>query len=219
MSGKQLANYVPDYVVFDLETTGLSWQQDDIIEISAVRVKKGKVEDSFTTLVNPGRKIPWQATRVNGITDEMAANAPELSAVFANFLAFVGENVLVGHNIQAFDLKFIYAASERLFGKTVENDYIDTLYMARQCLPQLSHYKLVDLAAYFNISAQGAHRALNDCLMNQKCFEKMGAMTQGRIPECPKCKGALIQRKGRFGAFFGCVNYPSCRYTRNIDAE
>ena len=97
------------------------------------------------------------------------------------------------------------------------NDYIDTLYMARSCLPQLAHHKLTDLASYFQIDAEGAHRALNDCMMNQKCYEAM-AKIQGEmeLEICPRCGGELKKRSGKFGEFFGCSNYTKCRYTKNI---
>ena len=215
--GKRLVKYVPDYVVFDLETTGVEVIKDDIIEISAERVLGGKVADTFSTLVNPGRPIPYYATQVNGITDEMVEDAPDIREALADFLAFAGNAVLVGHNIQSFDLNFVSNAAEGLFGKTVENDYIDTLHMARSCLPELSHHKLVDVASYFHISAEGAHRALNDCIMNQKCYEEMGKLQANQKLElCPRCGGELRKRNGKFGEFFGCSNYPACRYTRNI---
>lgn len=215
--GKRLVKYVPDYVVFDLETTGVDVIKDDIIEISAVKVLGGKVADTFSTLVNPGRPIPYYATQVNGITDEMVEDAPDIREALADFLAFAGDAVLVGHNIQSFDLNFVSNAAEGLFGKTVENDYIDTLHMARSCLPELSHHKLVDVASYFHISAEGAHRALNDCIMNQKCYEELGKLQANQKLElCPRCGGELRKRNGKFGEFFGCSNYPACRYTRNI---
>lgn len=216
-NGKRLAKYVPDYVVFDLETTGVSTMRDAIIEISAVKVKGGIVVDTYSTLVNPGRPIPYAASSVNHITDEMVAGAPDIAAALPQFLAFAGSSVLVGHNIQSFDLQFLNRASEGLYGKKMDNDYIDTLYMARNCLPQLSHHRLVDLAAHFGISSEGAHRALNDCLMNQKCFEEMAKLLKNvKVDTCPRCGGELIRRKGRFGDFFGCSNYPGCRFTRNI---
>ncbi|MBP3490104.1 MAG: topoisomerase DNA-binding C4 zinc finger domain-containing protein [Roseburia sp.] len=215
--GKRLVKYVPDYVVFDLETTGISVIKDDIIEISAVKVLGGQIADTFSTLVNPGRPIPYYATQVNGITDEMVEDVPDIREALADFLAFAGEAVLVGHNIQSFDLNFVSNAAESLFGKTVENDYIDTLYMARSCLPELSHHKLVDVASHFHISVEGAHRALNDCIMNQKCFEELGKLqADQKLDLCPRCGGELRKRNGKFGEFFGCSNYPACRYTRNI---
>ena len=102
---------------------------DDIIEISAVKVKGGIVQDTFSTLVNPGRHIPAQATKVNGITDQMVSEAPLIREAMTEFLRFVGEDILVGHNIQSFDMKFIYREVEELFQETVSNDFIDTLYM------------------------------------------------------------------------------------------
>ena len=135
--GKRLAKYVADYVVFDLETTGMSPVFDEIIEISAIRVEKGTAVEEFSTLVNPGRSIPYGATRVNGITDEMVADAPKADAALRAFLDFAGKSVLVGHNIGSFDLNFVCNAAQRLFGRSVENDYIDTLWMAKSCLPPL----------------------------------------------------------------------------------
>ena len=218
--GNRLSGYRSDYVVFDLETTGLSPEIDEIIEISAIKVKKGKVEGHFSTLVNPNRRIPAAASQVNGITDEMVKDAPKLKDALESFLSFIGKEILVGHNIHSFDMKFLNHAMEELYGKNVSNDYIDTLYMARSCL-KLSHHRLTDLAAYFHISTEGAHRALNDCMMNQKCYEEMGKLmkeTGSQLPEtesCPRCGGQLMKRSGRFGTFYGCSNFPRCRYTRN----
>ncbi len=212
--GKRLVKYVADYVVFDLETTGTNIISDGIIEISAVKVRKGSIIDTFSTLVNPGQSIPYYATAVNGITDEMVAEAPDIKEALESFLKFVGEDILVGHNIQSFDLKFIYREAMELFALEVENDYIDTLYMSRSCLPQLKHHKLVDIAEHFQISSEGAHRALNDCMMNQKCFEALAAIQKNiKIEICPRCGGEMKRRNGKFGEFLGCSNFPGCRYT------
>ena len=244
--GKRLAGYVPDYVVFDLETTGLSPVSDRIIEISGLRVRAGQVEETFSTLVNPERKIPRGATAVNGITAAMVAGAPCVRDADGEFLGFAGGNVLVGHNIHSFDMKFLYRAAEEIPSSCLDNDYIDTLLMARKYMPELAHHRLVDLAQYFGFSTQGAHRALADCMMNQKCFEELGkrqterekaekerrkkegmewkeasAGMQGDAGEsgqmlCPRCQSPLVLRTGRFGRFLGCSNFPACRYTRNL---
>lgn len=215
--GKRLVTYVKDYVVFDLETTGVNAAEDEIIEISGIKVKDGEVADTFSTLVNPGRRIPAQATAVNGITDEMVKDAPRIGPALSDFLEFAGKEVLVGHNIHTFDLNFICNGAAKHLGRIVDNDYIDTLFMARSCLPQLRHHKLVDVAAHFQISQEGAHRALNDCMMNQQCFEAL-AKLQETMPLnlCPKCGGELVERSGKFGRFWGCSNFPDCRYTKNI---
>ena len=93
--GDRLVQYIPDYTVFDLETTGISAHTDDIIEMSAVKVRNGVVQDTFSALVNPGRHIPAQATKVNGITDQMVSEAPLVREAMTEFLRFVGEDILV----------------------------------------------------------------------------------------------------------------------------
>ncbi|EKC60695.1 DNA polymerase III, epsilon subunit, partial [human gut metagenome] len=129
-------------------------------KISAVKVKNGVVTEEFSQLVNPGRPIPSAASAVNHITDDMVAFAPMFDSVLQQFLAFIGDDVLAGHNINRFDMKFLYRDCERYFGQTLTNDYIDTLKLARLCLPELSHHRLGDLAQYYGISTAGAHRAL-----------------------------------------------------------
>ena len=219
--GKRKSGYLADYVVFDLETTGISPETDAIIEISAIKVIAHQVTEEFSTLVNPGRHIPAAATAVNNITDDMVRNAPELTQALGEFLRCVGDMVLVGHNIHTFDTNFIYDAVWQVCGKEFCNDYVDTLYMARQCLPELSHHTLTDVAAHFRIETEGAHRALADCVMNQKCYEELGKTLNAlkeKEPDqvCPECGGMLIRRKGKFGEFYGCEGFPRCRFTRNI---
>lgn len=218
--GKKINKYVSDYVVFDLETTGISTAFDAVVEISAVKVKDGVAVEEFGTLVNPGRPMPSSASLVNGITDEMLKSAPVFENVLAQFLEFAGDSVLVGHNIHTFDMKFIYRDSKEFYGKIPDNDYIDTLTLARQYVSGLSRYRLADLAEYYGISTKGAHRALNDCYMNQQVFEALGREIQnadtGKFRKCPRCGQVLKKRSGRFGEFWGCTGYPECRYTENV---
>lgn len=217
--GKKIEKYFPDYVVFDLETTGISCYNDKVVEISAVKVEKGQVIGEFTSLVNPGCPIPYAASRVNGITDEMVADAPAFDTVLADFLEFIGDRVLVGHNIHTFDMKFIYRDCEMFFGKVPVNDYVDTLSLARLCLPGLGHHKLTDLSDHYGISTVGAHRALNDCRMNQMVYERLGKEMENKkkdMKQCPRCGQFLCKRKGKFGYFLGCSGYPACRYTENL---
>ena len=188
--GTLINKYTPDYVIFDLETTGISPNYDEVIEISALKVKGGEVVDEFNTLVNPGRKIPFGATKVNGITNAMVAEAPAFSHVLAEFLDFAEGLVLVGHNIARFDMKFIWRDAEQYFGEIPQNNYVDTLQVARKHLPKMEHHRLVDLAEHYGISSEGAHRALNDCYMNQKVYECMVAEMreahQKRVEEARK---------------------------------
>ena len=188
--GTLINKYTPNYVIFDLETTGISPNYDEVIEISALKVKGGEVVDEFNTLVNPGRKIPFGATKVNGITNAMVAEAPAFSHVLAEFLDFAEGLVLVGHNIARFDMKFIWRDAEQYFGEIPQNNYVDTLQVARKHLPKMEHHRLVDLAEHYGISSEGAHRALNDCYMNQKVYECMVAEMreahQRRVEEARK---------------------------------
>lgn len=222
--GKLLYEYIEDYVVFDLETTGVSPYNDEVIEISAVKARKGKVVEEFSQLVNPKRTIPFAASRVNNITDDMVSDAPFFDEVLRHFLEFVGEDALVGHNIQSFDMKFIYRDCERYFHQLITNDYVDTLILAKRCFPEWRHRRLGDLADYYGISTQGAHRALADCRMNQQVFEFLGRgmntekkkTLDSNVKTCPLCNLPLKKRNGRYGEFWGCTGFPNCRYTENI---
>lgn len=239
IEGKQLYKYTADYVLFDLETTGISCNTDEVIEISALKVRNGRIADEFSELVNPGMPIPYAASRVNNITDRMVKDAPHFDEVLEQFVDFAGDDVLVGHNICTFDMKFIYRDCEHYFGKTLSNDYIDTLRLAKVIFPDWKHRRLSDLAEYYGISTDGAHRALADCKMNQQVFEHMGkelskqsaeqstgnsmgqdarsnAENENLIKFCPECNMPMQKRNGRYGQFWGCTGFPRCRHTENI---
>ena len=216
--GKIIIDSLSDYVVFDLETTGISCITDRVVEISAVKVIDGKVAEEFSTLVNPGCPISYSASQVNGITDDMVADSPDFESVLPDFLAFVGDLPLVGHNIHSFDLRFIYRDCMEYFGKIPGNDYVDTLKIARLCLPEIRHHSLTDLAEYYGISSESAHRALADCRMNREVYERLGEVLKKKadlIKKCPKCGDILVKRKGKYGEFWGCSGYPECKYTKS----
>lgn len=218
--GRQLYIYIPNYVLFDLETTGISCMTDEVIEISAVKVRNGEVTAEFSELVNPGRPIPYAASRVNHITDQMVEDAPQFAQVLEQFLAFAEKDVLVGHNIGSFDMQFLYRDCERYLGQVLKNDYIDTLSIAKTVFPSWRHRRLSDLAEYYGISTVGAHRALADCRMNQKVYENLGKELSRKGTDnmkiCPKCQMPMKKRNGRYGEFWGCTGFPKCRYTENI---
>lgn len=179
--------------------------------------------EEFSQLVNPKRPIPYAASMVNHISDEMVANEPDFGQVLPEFLTFAGDDILVGHNIQTFDMKFLYRDCERLFQQKLTNDYVDTLRVAKLCFPEWRHRRLSDLAEHYGISTRGAHRALTDCKMNQQVFEylakeleKMPAgKKQSKEKICPECGLPMKKRNGRFGEFWGCTGYPDCRHTEN----
>ncbi len=160
------------YVIFDLETTGLNSKYAEIIEISALKIIDGSVADEFNTLVKPFNAIDASATAVNGITNNMVANAPCITDVFFDFLNFIGTDILVGYNIASFDLPILRRIANT-FGKEMQNEYIDILYLAREKLSFLPNCKLTTVAAYFGVSVDGAHRALTDCYISKSCYEKI----------------------------------------------
>ena len=221
VKGHRLEGFAADYVVFDLETTGVSPTHDSVIEISGIRVRNGNPVAEYSSLINPGIPIPPEASGINGITDDMVADAPPLKKVLADFLDFTGNDVLAGHNIHCFDMKYIYRDSLRLFQAVPGNDYIDTLMLSRKWLPQLAHHRLTDVAAHYHISTEGAHRALQDCRMNQEVLEclrreaECSADRTGCAEICPRCGRRMVLRQGRFGEFWGCLGYPVCRFTKN----
>ena len=105
--GQSLIAFIDDYVAVDLETTGLDPRFDAIIEIAAVKVAGGKPVDSFATLVKPPFEVDEFITELTGITNDMLAHAPAIEAVLPSFLEFVGDGVVVGHNVN-FDINFLY---------------------------------------------------------------------------------------------------------------
>ena len=221
VQGKMKSQYVPDYVVFDLETTGTSTSYDQVVEISAIKVKNSTIVDEYSTLVNPGIPIPIMASEVNGIYDDMVKDAPDFRKALGDFNDFVGDLPLVGHNIRKFDMIFICRDALKYFGKTIGNDYMDTLSIARAYLPGLGSYGLSVLARHYGIDSSGAHRALNDCRMNQALFECLAKEMENpseaakNVKKCPNCGSVLTLRNGKYGEFWGCTGYPDCRYTRN----
>lgn len=176
--GELIEGNLRDYVIFDLETTGVNPKEDKIVEISAIKVKDRRVVEEFSTLVNPERLIPLSASFVNKITDEMVKDAPKIEEALKAFTDFIGDEILIGHNIHEFDMKFIHRDVEKYIGMFLCNDYIDTLPMARSLLRELPRHKLSILAEHFGISSEGAHRALVDCRMNQKVYEALCAISE-----------------------------------------
>ena len=121
-------------------------------------------------------------------------------------------------------MKFLYRDCEKYYKQTLTNDYVDTLKLAKMVFPNWKHRRLSDLADYYGISTQGAHRALADCRMNQKVFELLAKEMEGAgtlkskpgIKLCPGCGLPMQKRNGRFGEFWGCTGFPDCRCTENI---
>ncbi len=167
--GKNARKYVSDYCLFDLETTGVC--QAEIIEISAIKVRNNNVVDEFSTLINPRCHIPEEATRINHITDDMVKDAPTLDEVIDQFLAFVGNDLVVGYNNSSFDVNYIYDAALSLRNIHFSNDYVDVYHAARRSVKELENYKLSTLCECFGVTNTDAHRALSDCYATKACYD------------------------------------------------
>ncbi len=166
------------YVVFDLETTGLSAVNNRIIEIGAVKVEKGKITDRFSTFVNPKEPIPFQIEQLTSISDEMVLDAPVIEEVLPEFLQFCEGAVLIAHNA-SFDAGFIEENCRRM---DIPTDFTvgDTVAMARILLPNLGKMKLDNVAKALNIPLGHHHRAVDDAACTADIFVKFLEMFRER---------------------------------------
>ncbi len=153
------------YVALDLETTGLSAERDAIIEVGAVKYRDGEPVETFDTLVNPGRPVPYEITLLTGIRNEDVIGKPKFEQVAPALQRFVGGVPIVGHNV-AFDLGFL-----RYRNLFLENPGLDTWELASVLIPSRPSYSLASLAAHFGIPSPEQHRALNDADVTGKLFE------------------------------------------------
>lgn len=171
--GEKLFTSVNDYTVFDLETTDVMVSQCKVIEISALRVRDNAVVDTFSSLVNPQIHIPGKITSITHITDEMVERAPTIEDIFDDFLKFVGNDIVIGHNIDTFDYNVIYDLNMKLHGKPFTNRYIDTLHLAQRFLPELENRRLPTLAEHLGIDITESHRGEADCYTTYKLYQAL----------------------------------------------
>lgn len=176
--GKNLFSVPSDYCVIDIETTGLSPEFDSIIEVSAIKYIAGKEVDNFTSLIKPqntyadGTYIDDFIESLTGITNDMLSKAPDPIPTFKQFKEFIGDNILIGHNIN-FDINFLYDNFEYYLSEKFDNDFVDTMRFSRFLHPEDSHHRLEDLSKRYNIDYSDAHRSLNDCYITHACYEHL----------------------------------------------
>jgi len=166
------------FVVFDVETTSRDVKQGSLVEIGAVKVVKGKIDDRWSTLVNPG--LPIVGRQLHGITDADVKDAPTPAKAAATFMDWAGDAMLVGHNV-GFDIGFIEAALES--DRRIEpGRYLDTLVIAREAYPD-GDLKLGDLARFFSLEVEPNHRALPDAEATAQLLIRLGNELPDRIKE------------------------------------
>lgn len=170
--GKSLLIFPNDYCVIDIETTGLTPGQDEIIEIAAVRYRNMTKQASFDTFVRPVKRISSFITGLTGITNDMVADAPGISTAIAEFADFIGDDILMGYNVN-FDINFLYDSLLSVTSRELSNNFVDVLRFARKALPHLPRRSQTDVAAYYGIETEGAHRADRDCEICNECYRKL----------------------------------------------
>lgn len=169
------------YVAFDLETTGLRPMQDRILEIGAVKVEEGEVTGTYETFVAVGIPIPLRIQELTGITEEMTEGSPEIREAVEGFLEFSKDLVLLGHNV-LFDYSFMKQNVVNL-GGTYERKGMDTLAIARKCLPEMESRTLDKMAARYGILQEHHHRALDDALTTARLYERLKEEFGERRPD------------------------------------
>ena len=185
--GRSLITLPNDYTVIDIETTGFDLVYNSIIEVAAVRVRGGEVQDKYASLIKPQKHyyvseggeeseryyyVDEYITKLTGITNEMLEGAPEAAEVLHGFVKFIGDDLLVAHNAN-FDINFLYEIMSKVIGQHLRNDFIDTMRLSRKLFPTSEHHRACDLAKNCGVPYENAHRALNDSMITCASFEKM----------------------------------------------
>lgn len=166
------------FIIFDIETTGLSPINCGITEIGAIKYKGGSVLEIFQTYVNPGMPVPQNITELTGITDDMVKDAPSQREAVKAFLKFAGDSILVAHNAN-FDMGFIRrVATDNKF--RLDNPYLDTVSLSRYLNPGLSKHTLDSVAKHYGLGQFNHHRASDDCKMLAEIF---GCMIKQMEPD------------------------------------
>ena len=160
----ELFDVIPDCVITDIETSGLIYNKNSIIEIAAIKIKNSKVVDIYSSLVHRDKPLDSKITSLTGITTQMLRDCDKsLARVMSEYRNFVEDLPLVGHNILAFDIKFINEAYAKIGQEPLYNNCVDTLKLSYELCYTAESHKLKDLADYAEISIGTSHRAIGDC--------------------------------------------------------
>jgi DNA polymerase-3 subunit epsilon len=194
--------YDVTFCVLDLETTGGSPRDCAITEIGAVKYRGGVESGVFQTLVDPGLPIPPFITVLTGITEAMMVSAPTIETALPSFLEFIGESVIVGHNVR-FDLSFLSASIERLGYRPLDNPTVDTASLARRLIRnEVRNLRLHTLASHFRSPVTPVHRALEDARATAHVFhsmlERVGTMGVTNLDDLlalPRARGSAHYSK------------------------
>jgi DNA polymerase-3 subunit alpha (Gram-positive type) len=162
-----------DFVIVDIETTGLDPELNEITEIAALRVVKGEIRDAFASLIRIGRPLPGEIIRLTGITDDMLRESGrDKGEVLRGFLSFVKDTPLIAHNVE-FDVPFLSYHLKQGLAATLKNPLVCTLRLSRKLIPGLPSHKLGSVAEYFKIPTPLTHRASADVEITYQLWLKL----------------------------------------------
>ena len=159
-------------IVLDIETTGLDYTRERMVEFAAVRMENGKIKDEFQTLINPQQHIRKSSYEIHHISEDMVKDAPTEEEVMPKIMEFIGDYPIVGHNV-IFDYSFINEASCRVFGHGIKNEKIDTQQMFKEIAPDLESHGLSALTKRFNVEMTNHHRAMADTMGLALAYPKL----------------------------------------------
>ena len=167
--GQSLLDFPEEYCVIDIETTGLSPDYDEIIELGAIKVKNENIVEKYDQLIKPKYELDEFITELTGITDEMLNDSPSIDEVLPDYLKFIGDSIVIGHNVN-FDVNFLYDTA-LTNGLKFENDFVDTMRLSRRLSPEMKHHRLKDCLKEYSIDRDGReHRALSDCEVTHRLY-------------------------------------------------
>lgn len=167
--GKSIIEVLDDYTVIDIETTGLTLGYDEIIEIGAIKVRSGVEMNRFSSLIQP-KDFSLFDSYFTGITVKELKQAPTIEEVIPKFLDFIQDDILVGANINSFDINFLYDNILAITNKKIKNNVVDIFRFARKLLPNLGKYSLENISTSLGFIGNH-HRAIADCELTLKCYE------------------------------------------------
>lgn len=228
LSQEGLMNISSKLVFLDVETTGLDWARDRIIEIFLLSIDRDGKVDEYETLINPQRKLPPEITAITGITDDDLQGAPVEADVASVIREFIGLGTPVAHNLP-FDLRFLNAMFRRNNLLELPETGIDTLAISRELFPKLAIYpkgggshRLSNLMYHFGLEEAyaNAHRAREDVMLLVEVFRHLQDYSSGRMevvyPDpliygCPDCGSVMYVREENGGRILTCKNQPNCQ--------
>ncbi len=162
-------------IVIDVETTGLDYTKERVIEFAGIKLVNGKVKEKFETLINPHQHIRKSSQAIHGISEQDLESAPEEQEIYPKIFEFIGNYPIVAHNA-IFDFSFLNRTSKRLYDKSLENNYIDTQMMFKEVYPQYESCGLDTLVSVFQGKNEKRHRAMGDAMALAKCYPKLKAL-------------------------------------------